>query len=96
MLLQQGRNKKDELKILSILTPDIMAHLLEESKKEPGKNVNVEISGDTILLYKKALTRSLGLLETFGYGSKKEVVKDEKDIQRLLNLAFEFVEEAES
>ena len=62
-----------------------MYSLIKEEDREKGKDIHLEFVKNTILLYKSAWFTKIN----------PEVARDEKDIQRLLNLALEVAEEAE-
>lgn len=83
--------KKDDAsgegrQILEILTPNIIEKLIDEEKRHKDKDIHLEFSGNTILLY--ASTRFT--LWSF------RIVKEKKDLQRLLCLFFNIVRETEN
>lgn len=48
-------NSEDAQKVLEILTPDVISHLIDEEEKEQGKDINLEFDQNTILLYRDGI-----------------------------------------
>ncbi len=81
IFLRRNHDNREEISLLRILTPDVMAKLIDEEKREEGKDIHIEFSHNKVILYKRIRIFSREL--------------SEGDIQRLLDLASEIAEEAE-
>lgn len=85
VFLEKDHDAEDELGILEILTPNIIQNLIDEEKREKGKDIHIEFKDNTVLLYKSMRLNFW----------KMRMVKNKKDLKRLLNLSFRILEEVE-
>lgn len=82
---KKGRKGEDGPKILEILTPDVISMMIDEEGSAKNKGIHLELKDNTIFLY-KSIKRSF---------FNPKIIKNTEDIQKLLDLSFEILEEAE-
>ncbi len=87
IFLEKNYRDDNKLQILGILTPDIMAILVDENTREKGKDIHVEMNDNSLLLYLSIEFNLEGALWD-------KLIKNESDLQKLLDLLYKLIEAA--
>lgn len=83
VFLKRGSQKEDRIKLLTVLTPDVIAKMIDVEKIGGRKELLVELKNNKIFILKN--TKREFLLS--------RIITDKEELKELVNLAFEILEE---